>query len=310
MFDKEIADKIIDVKKSKQKEPKEPYSSTKSSFEIKKVKKTNRSGSTSSTGSKNSKNKKSKNQQIKLNLNINGALMPMGGLPLEHYLVILKIFSHLSARDLCRICQVSKAWKVFIGESSILWEIKVKNKWPEMHPQSAPLLDMSWKLYYRSKITRFQKENFREGFGTFVWANGNKYVGNWLKNKREGLGRMTYSNKDIFEGIFKDGRKHGNGIYRFHNGTLYSGTWEKGRLHGSITIHYCNLDSFQGFYFRGERMGLGTLLFSKGPVSAYVGDWRRGRQEGNGKLILRNKSEIHSIWLNGNPITEINQAFF
>ena len=47
----------------------------------------------------------------------------------------------------------------------------------------------------------------REGQGTFVWADGRKYIGEWKAGKQHGVG--TYISKDgvAKEGYWKNGRK-------------------------------------------------------------------------------------------------------
>ena len=47
----------------------------------------------------------------------------------------------------------------------------------------------------------------REGHGTFVWADGRKYIGEWKAGKQHGVG--TYISKDGVpkEGYWKNGRK-------------------------------------------------------------------------------------------------------
>lgn len=241
----------------------------------------------------------------KLQLNISGALNEKGGIPSEHYRVILTIFSFMSSEELLKeVSTVCKAWKLFVGDSEVLWEILSKRRWVDLHPLKRPLLPLSWKFMYRTKATMFLKDSFRHGYGTFYWPNGNRYEGEWHENKRQGLGIMWYGNKDLFHGEFRDGRKHGAGVYKFFNGTTYEGHWEKGRLHGFVKVSYCNGDRFEGQFFRGEKMGQGTMTYAKGHVVQFVGQWRRGRREGNGTEITRSGDAFDSIWLNGNPIVE------
>ena len=39
--------------------------------------------------------------------------------------------------------------------------------------------------------------------GTYIYANGDKYVGKWKKGFRHGKGIFTYANGEIEEGIWK-----------------------------------------------------------------------------------------------------------
>lgn len=42
----------------------------------------------------------------------------------------------------------------------------------------------------------------KEGDGKFFYANGNIYIGKWLKDLKHGKGVINYDNGDKFEGIF------------------------------------------------------------------------------------------------------------
>ena len=46
---------------------------------------------------------------------------------------------------------------------------------------------------------------FHNCFGTYTFANGNKYVGEYKDNKKNGQGTLTYADGTIEEGIWKDG---------------------------------------------------------------------------------------------------------
>ena len=45
---------------------------------------------------------------------------------------------------------------------------------------------------------------FHNCYGTYTYASGNKYVGEWKDNKKNGQGTFTFANGTIEEGIFKD----------------------------------------------------------------------------------------------------------
>ena len=47
---------------------------------------------------------------------------------------------------------------------------------------------------------------FHNCFGMYVWDDGNKYVGEWKDDKRDGQGTYTYANGDKYVGEFKDGK--------------------------------------------------------------------------------------------------------
>lgn len=38
------------------------------------------------------------------------------------------------------------------------------------------------------------------GFGRFIYSNGNYYIGNWIDGKRSGYGKLVDKNGKIYEG--------------------------------------------------------------------------------------------------------------
>ena len=65
----------------------------------------------------------------------------------------------------------------------------------------------------------------KHGFGTQVWQDGAKYVGEWKDGKAEGNGTFFHSNGDVFEGEFKQDKANGYGTYKHKSGQTYEGYW-------------------------------------------------------------------------------------
>jgi len=64
------------------------------------------------------------------------------------------------------------------------------------------------------------------GYGTYTWANGNKYVGEMKNGKYDGNGTMTLASGDKYVGEWKNGDMHGQGTATSANGTIeHSGEW-------------------------------------------------------------------------------------
>ena len=47
--------------------------------------------------------------------------------------------------------------------------------------------------------------------GTYTYADGSKYVGEWKNDKRNGQGTYTFANGDKYVGGHKDDNMHGQG---------------------------------------------------------------------------------------------------
>ena len=67
--------------------------------------------------------------------------------------------------------------------------------------------------------------NCRDGQGTFTWANGDKYVGEWKGGLRHGRGTLTLANGAKYVGEHKDGKKSGQGTYTYPDGRIDIGRW-------------------------------------------------------------------------------------
>jgi hypothetical protein len=49
----------------------------------------------------------------------------------------------------------------------------------------------------------------RHGIGLLIKNNGEKYQGEWVRDKRKGQGQMIYKDGSIYIGYFNDNKRHG-----------------------------------------------------------------------------------------------------
>ena len=73
------------------------------------------------------------------------------------------------------------------------------------------------------KIVSF--EGHFTGVVSYIFADGNKYVGEWSDEFFHGHGKLNYASGDQYEGEFKQGMRHGHGVMIFENGNRIEGTW-------------------------------------------------------------------------------------
>ena len=72
--------------------------------------------------------------------------------------------------------------------------------------------------------------------GTYTYANGYKYEGDWINNLKDGIGKMTYTVEGEYFGRFENGKRHGEGVFTYKkNKDIYSGQWKFGKKHGKGT---------------------------------------------------------------------------
>ncbi|MEH2184181.1 protein kinase domain-containing protein [Nostoc sp.] len=79
--------------------------------------------------------------------------------------------------------------------------------------------------------------NQRNGCGIFSYSPNTSfykdYVGQFVNDKFEGLGKMRWKDGREYRGNFKAGHCEGQGIFQFANGSFKSGIWQNGELQGS-----------------------------------------------------------------------------
>ena len=73
---------------------------------------------------------------------------------------------------------------------------------------------------------------------TYIFKNGDKYVGQFKDGKFHGKGTYIFKNENKYVGDFKNGKFHGKGTYIFTNGDKYVGEFKDGRKNDQVTTTY------------------------------------------------------------------------
>ncbi len=159
----------------------------------------------------------------------------------------------------------------------------------------------------------------RTGRGIYRFVNADRYEGQFLNGKRDGIGfyvegervfveewddgirinrseipgglkayeagknrRHEYDNKDVYVGMMIDGKRVGFGVERFINGETYEGTFLDDKRHGKGIATYANGDVYEGKFANGLKDGPGLYRSTNG---RFEGEWRAGRFT-LGKVVL------------------------
>ena len=77
-------------------------------------------------------------------------------------------------------------------------------------------------------------------FGEEKYDNGDKYLGQWKDNKRNGQGTYTYANGDKYVGQYIDGKINGQGTYTFADGDKYVGQYIDDKRSGQGILYNPN----------------------------------------------------------------------
>lgn len=114
--------------------------------------------------------------------------------------------------------------------------------------------------------------------GGVTWTIGSKPKLERLKSLKEGV--QTYSNGDVYEGEFHQGRFSGSGVYHFYLSGRYEGDWVDGKFDGYGVETWARGSCYRGHYRCGLREGHGVYRFFTGDV--YSGEWSKGQSHGRG----------------------------
>lgn len=141
-------------------------------------------------------------------------------------------------------------------------------------------------------------KGIRRGNDTFLFPNGNKYVGSYKGELMHGKGEFIWTNGNKYTGEFKNGMRHGKGIMSYYNGYTYTGDFQKGYCEGNGRFNFKNGDVFEGNFKKGIKEGKGTYTHSNG--DKYIGEWKNDKREGRGTYTYHDGGKYVGEWKNDN----------
>ena len=141
------------------------------------------------------------------------------------------------------------------------------------------------------------KGDCNNGYGTYTWASGNKYVGKYKDGKHHGQGTFTWADGAKYIGQWEDGKLQGRGTLTLKNGSKFVGKWKDGKLHGQGTFIEVNGNKYVGEWKDGKQHGRGTLTSATG--TKYVGEWKDGKRHGQGTYTWADGTIDKGIWKYG-----------
>jgi len=129
--------------------------------------------------------------------------------------------------------------------------------------------------------------NCQNNFGTYIWKNGNKYVGYWKDGKRNGIGTMTWANEMSFpkRGIKK---KHDKFSDLKHNSGNYNSINSHERIRDAL--------NYLGKFNQNEKNKKSKINVEN---NQYEGSWENDKMHGKGVMFIRPNYILRGIWKNG-----------
>jgi hypothetical protein len=143
------------------------------------------------------------------------------------------------------------------------------------------------------------------GKGILYFANGNKYIGHWMESYREGEGRMVFDEGHEYLGGFHQNKFHGYGKMSYANGDTYEGDWKNDRPNGNGTYRFTNGKRYEGEFVDGRFHGYGTLFYGDG--SRYAGNWVNNQKHGPGTHYTSAGKAMREDWASGKKKTPDTQ---
>lgn len=114
------------------------------------------------------------------------------------------------------------------------------------------------------------------------------YIGNYANNKRNGKGKLIFSDQSVYEGNFKDGDFEGEGTFKCRK-YIYKGHFSGGKKNGKGYLK----DLIKNIEYNGEfkndlQDGYGIEKYIDGSI--YEGYFKKGLKDGNGKMIIKEEN--------------------
>jgi hypothetical protein len=95
-------------------------------------------------------------------------------------------------------------------------------------------------------------KNNAEGFGRYIYFDGNRLEGYWINNIFQNNKMLTiYPNNESFNGSFLNDKKEGYGIYTWPNGSSYKGMWSNDLYNGYGILDYRD-NNGNSFIYKGN----------------------------------------------------------
>ena len=143
------------------------------------------------------------------------------------------------------------------------------------------------------------------GFGHYLFANGDTYVGDIQAGIIHGRGKLISRVGDIFIGEFTEGELSGKVTIKYADGAHYKGHFARGQLNGTGVLVSGAGTTYSGSFFEGEKHGVGYIEYSSG--GSYTGNFKNGLLHGQGILtnIVGDLYESED-WENGSINGEVS----
>jgi hypothetical protein len=103
------------------------------------------------------------------------------------------------------------------------------------------------------------------------FADGERYVGEFRDEHKQGHGTQTYGGGSKYVGEFKDSQYHGQGTFIWSDGKSYVGEFMNGLMHGQGTYSFVSGEKHVGEW-KENNLWNGTIYHPDGTVGGIVSE--------------------------------------
>ena len=139
------------------------------------------------------------------------------------------------------------------------------------------------------------KNNKKEGYGTYKTKNGFKYKTVWKDDKITDYGIFIEPEGNYIKGHI-EGNIDGEGIIRYFNGSMYEGQFKNWKYEGKGKITFKNGGSYEGDFYNNLIHGKGKYIYPDGKI--YEGNFQNGLKHGFGKISWNENKYFEGFWIN------------
>lgn len=139
-----------------------------------------------------------------------------------------------------------------------------------------------WGLYEGDR----NEQGLRNGQGKNTFPNGDVYSGSYVNGKRCGKGKYTFKSGGVYNGEYNSsGERTGKGTFTYSDKSKYTGDWVLGKKEGRGIYTYPNGDQYEGEWKNDQRDGSGVYRFKSTGIKK-EGKWTSGALSGPGKIVM------------------------
>lgn len=139
-----------------------------------------------------------------------------------------------------------------------------------------------------------EKRHVKHGEGTLSGAAGDRYFGQWQRDKAHGHGVLNLPGGAVYDGEFDGDRATGHGVFTHTDGTTYEGQWMHDAPNGEGKETFVDSSTYNGHFEGGMKQGYGVYKLADGSV--YEGQFRENQIHGYGLIKFADGRIYQGQW--------------